>query len=387
MSRPGVAASPSGCAASVIGWSTAYGIAAISVRRRRRPGAASAALSPPRRRCVTRTGRCPASRPSRAARTAPAAPQAAAPRRPRPARLDDVAEAACTPPSRVGERAGCRRRRRADRVQPELELGDDAEVAAAAAQRPREIALVVARLDRAPSAIDHRGGRARLSHGQAEAREPADAAAEREPRRRPSPTRARRRGAGHAPGSPRRASPAVTPAPRRTRCAAGSTSMLLHRREVDHQAAVDDGVRRPAVAAAAHGDRQALARGRTRRAAATSLRADAAGDQRRPRSIMPLKIAGPRRSRRSPGQEQRRRAAGGAEADVRRSTRGYLPGWPRAVADRPRALRPGSTAGSRGTARAGHWPAATISRRMPTTSSARPQGPHTRRPRSSRPRA
>ena len=71
---------------------------------------------------------------------------------------------------------------RADRVQRELERGDDAEVAAAASQRPEQIGVFVGgRPDDAALGGDHLGGQKVVDGEPVFAHEKADAAAKREP--------------------------------------------------------------------------------------------------------------------------------------------------------------------------------------------------------------
>ena len=68
---------------------------------------------------------------------------------------------------------------RADRMQGEPERGDDAEVAAAASQRPEQIGVFVGgRVDDAPLGGDHFGGKQVVDGEPVFAHEEADAAAE-----------------------------------------------------------------------------------------------------------------------------------------------------------------------------------------------------------------
>ena len=70
---------------------------------------------------------------------------------------------------------------RTDRVEPELELGDDAEVAAAPAQRPEELRVLVrARLDPLAVRQDDLGGEQVVDREPVTARQMPDAAAERQ---------------------------------------------------------------------------------------------------------------------------------------------------------------------------------------------------------------
>ena len=82
----------------------------------------------------------------------------------------------------AGEEDRAGQHHRADRMQPELERGHDAEVAAAAAQAPEQLGvLVLAGVHELAVGGDDVGGE-QVVAGQAElAHQPADAAAEREP--------------------------------------------------------------------------------------------------------------------------------------------------------------------------------------------------------------
>ena len=120
--------------------------------------------------------------------------------------------------AREEDRAG--QHHRADRVQPELERRRDAEVAAAAAQAPEQLGvLVLAGVHELAVGGDDVGAD-QVVAGQADlAHEPADAAAEREPGDARWSTRARRSPRARRPGS-RGRSPPTCSRPRRRPCAA-----------------------------------------------------------------------------------------------------------------------------------------------------------------------
>ena len=191
---------------------------------------------------------------------------------------------------------------RADLVQPEEERRDDAEVAAAAADRPEEVGVLVGARAHALAAREHD-----LRLEQVVDREPAlagqvaEAAAEREaadaggrddPARRREPVLVRSRAS---------TSPQVQPPPTRTVRAFGSTSIVLQRREVDDDAVVARcrGRRR---CGRRRGPRAAgRARGRTRSTLATSSglgaaarSAPAAGRSSRCRPCAPRRSRRPR---------------------------------------------------------------------------------------------
>ena len=140
------------------------------------------------------------------------------------------------------------------RVQPELELGDDAEVAAAAAEPPEQV-RVLGLVDMQPAAVG--GDQLERLHVVARepepAREPAHATAERQPADAGVGDVARGRGQPvlHR-GAIERAEqrPALHP---RTP-ALGIDADAAHRREVDHQAALRNAQPEHAVPSAAHAD-------------------------------------------------------------------------------------------------------------------------------------
>src|SRR5581483_3280640 len=147
---------------------------------------------------------------------------------------------------------------RTDLVEPELELGDDAEVAAPAPERPEEVGILGRRRtqDIAPGRDDL--GDEEVVDGQAGlARQPAHPAAEREPA---DPSVADE-AAGD--GQAVRLGGAVQVAPGRATATDGPARRrvdrdLAHPAEVDHQPALADRVAAEVVAAAAHRDLQSL---------------------------------------------------------------------------------------------------------------------------------
>ena len=169
---------------------------------------------------------------------------------------------------------------RPDGMQGELELGDHAEVAAASAQAPEQVrVLVLARADDA-AVGGHDGGGHQVVGGQAvHALEPAGARAEREP----GHAGVRDAPAGHR--EPVRLRRGVELRPGEAGAGAhGARGQIdldaLHRPDVDDEAVVDDAVAGAGVAAGAYGDRQAAL------AAVRDGRRDVAGvgrlgDQRR----------------------------------------------------------------------------------------------------------
>ena len=147
------------------------------------------------------------------------------------------------------------------------ERGDDAEVAAAAAQRPEQIGVLVrARGDRAAvgqhhvgleQVVDRQPVLARLRWPMPPPSVSPPTPVVRDDRRSGSPSRTR--------ASPRRPRPRSR-RPRPARCARrGSTAMPLHRRQVDHDAVVDGAEAAAVVAAAADGERQAVLAARSSR--------------------------------------------------------------------------------------------------------------------------
>ena len=198
-------------------------------------------------------------------------------------------------------------------MQAELELGHHAEVAAAAAQAPEQLGvLALARAHRLPVGGDQ-VGRDQVVAGQAVlAHQPADAAAEREPGDAGGGDEAAGRGQAEGLGLGVELAPGEAAlGPHGARL--GVDPDALHRREVDHQAAVAGGVAGHVVAAAAHGDGQALAAGE----------ADRGDDVARARCSARSAPAGGRscRSRRcAPRRRRRRRAARARPAAASRSS-------------------------------------------------------------------
>ena len=150
---------------------------------------------------------------------------------------------------------------RPELVEPQLERRDDAEVAAAAAQRPQQVGVLAgARAD--PAAVgQHDLGRDEVVDGHPVA--PAlvrDAAAEREA----GDARLRHDAAGRREAE--RGGDAVDVGPRGAalhvhRAAGRVEPDAAHRGQVDHQAVVDERGARDVVAAAADGERQPVGRG------------------------------------------------------------------------------------------------------------------------------
>ena len=147
---------------------------------------------------------------------------------------------------------------RADLVQLQLELGDHAEVAAAAADAPEEVrVLVLAGADHAAIGGDHLGRQEVVTREAALALEPAAAAAEHQ---------AGDPGGGEAAAGDGEAvhlRRAVELAPGETGLGAAGLGVgvdidALHQREVDNEAVVDRAVTGGGVPAGAHGDRQAV---------------------------------------------------------------------------------------------------------------------------------
>ena len=143
-------------------------------------------------------------------------------------------------------------------MQAQLEGGDDAEVAAAAAQRPVQVRVLVgARAHLAAVGEDDLGGDEVVDGHPVAPALVGDAAAERQ---------AGDAGLGHDPargGEPERRGDAVDVGPRRTAlhvhgAAGGVDADAAHRRQVDHQAVVDDGGAGDVVPAAADGERQGV---------------------------------------------------------------------------------------------------------------------------------
>jgi hypothetical protein len=146
---------------------------------------------------------------------------------------------------------------RADRMQPELELGDDPEVSGAAAQPPEQVGvLAVAGCEDVAARRDDIGRDQLIDGEPVLAHQPADAAAQRQ-----TGEPGVRDDAGRY-GQPERLRLAVelaeaNPGLRPDRAAREVDSYPVHQREVDDHAAVADGQAGEAVSAAAHGRRQA----------------------------------------------------------------------------------------------------------------------------------
>ncbi len=165
-------------------------------------------------------------------------------------------------------------------MEREVEPGDDAEVAAAAAQRPEEVGVsVLARHAHVAVHGDDLGGHEAVA-GEAEpSDQEADAAAEGEP----ADTGRREGAAGH--GEPVCLSRGVERPPDRAAACPRDTRLridvdLSEPREIDDQAAVADGVAGDVVPAASDGDRQ-LVLARDREGDCDVLRAPAARNRER----------------------------------------------------------------------------------------------------------
>ena len=150
---------------------------------------------------------------------------------------------------------------RPDRMQGELEPGDDTEIAAAAAQRPEQVGVVLpARVQQAAVGCDH-VRREQVVDAEAVARaQPADAARQRQ---------AGDAGVGDQAAGRREAEGlgvAVDVAPGGAALDPGAAPFGVdphgaHERQVEHQPAIAHGVARDVVAAAADGHRQAMLAG------------------------------------------------------------------------------------------------------------------------------
>ena len=170
---------------------------------------------------------------------------------------------------------------RADRVQPELERGHDAEVAAAALEAPEQLGVLVgARAHDAAVGGHDLGGQEVLARRSERPLEPARAAAEGQP----GDARVRHAPAGH--GEPVRLGGGVELRPGQAGAEAAGTGRgidldVLHRAGVDHEAVVAAGVPGDRMAAAADGDDQVVL-ARVGQGELHVGRARAARDQRRP---------------------------------------------------------------------------------------------------------
>ena len=165
-------------------------------------------------------------------------------------------------------------------MQPELERGDDAEVAPAAADRPEQVGVPVVRRTQHPAVGgDHFGG-GQVVDGQAElARQPPHAAAQRQPPDAGMADQPGRDGQPMGLGSGVQVSqqrPAADP------CAPGSRvdRHCVELAQVDHDAVVADGRARAVVSAAAYGYLQLVLAGEAKRLDHVRRRRTA-GDQRR----------------------------------------------------------------------------------------------------------
>ena len=215
-------------------------------------------------------------------------------------------------------------------VAAEGERGDDAEVAAAAAQRPEQVAGATSALARDERAVGEDDvGREQVVDGQAEAAgQVADAAAEGRARRRRW-----RRGCRTGVARPNAwvawsTSPQVRRASTRTVRSSGSTVVLrIGDRSMTSAPSQTPSPRR-VVSAAADGERRGRARGRTERR--RSRRRRRGSGRSRPAACRSWRCRrrGPRRSRRRPGSiRSPRRTA--ASSSYGTAVRGHGVGvWP-----------------------------------------------------------
>jgi hypothetical protein len=165
-------------------------------------------------------------------------------------------------------------------MQAEFELGDDAEVAAPASDRPEQIGVLIRGRQLDPPVGGYHLGRHQVVEAQPGlARQPSHAAAEREP----GDTGVTDMAGGHreAVRLRRRVEIGQQRAPARPRMFRLRVyADLIELAEVDHQAVIGDRLARRAVCAAAHSDLQAGSRGeRDRRGHVGHRRAP--GDHRR----------------------------------------------------------------------------------------------------------
>ena len=170
-------------------------------------------------------------------------------------RLDEVAAVAqCLGPVFQPPEEQRNVHHRADLVEREFERRDDAKVSATAGKRPEQVGVLVLRgAHDARVRRDHFGGDEVVAGEPRFLREPTDAAAEGEPRNARVADEATRRGKAVLLGSgieirPRRAAAAYRPA------RGGVDGDTVHRAEVDHHAAIADGVACVVVTTAPDGD-------------------------------------------------------------------------------------------------------------------------------------
>ena len=152
-----------------------------------------------------------------------------------------------------------------DRMEPELERRDDAEVPAAAAERPEQVlVLALARHERAPVRRDHLGGEQVVAREAEATREVADTAAESEPA--DAGRRDDAAGGREAVGVGR----VVEDAPRGAALRASGAPLgidvdSLHPGQVDHDASVDRAEAGDAVTPAADGQVELVLAGEVHR--------------------------------------------------------------------------------------------------------------------------
>jgi hypothetical protein len=170
-----------------------------------------------------------------------------------------------------------------DGVKLELELGDHAEVSAAASEGPEEVAVIgLGRVDDLPVGGDDLGTDEIVGRQAGQPREPAEAATERQAGDTGTADEAARD------GETMRLGGGVELAPRRAASAGGTPGdgidvHCLHGREIDHHPALGQGEPGVVVAPTANRDLQALAPGKRQRLGDVTA-ARAAGDDGRPPS-------------------------------------------------------------------------------------------------------
>ena len=144
----------------------------------------------------------------------------------------------------------------ADRVEPELEAGDDAEVAAAASERPEEVGVLGCAGANHLAGRGHDLGGLEVVNGHAVlAAEPAEAAAERQAGNAGGGVDAKRRGEAVDLGrgvEVRKRGAALDG----DAASAGSTRSGLHPGKVDYHAVIADGIAGDVVSAAADGEQE-----------------------------------------------------------------------------------------------------------------------------------
>ena len=184
---------------------------------------------------------------------------------------------------RVEDRPGVDQR--ADRMELELELRHDAEVAASAAQPPEQVGVLgLARVDEPAVGGDDVGADEVVAGEAVLAHQPADAAAEREAADAGRRDETARRREAVRLGLVVDVGPDRTAADGRP-ARIGIDAHAVHRREVDHDPVVAGREPGDAVAAAAHGDREVVAAREADRGDHVR-RAGATDDERRPPAVV-----------------------------------------------------------------------------------------------------